>query len=268
MTFPRVNNSELERLCNVLGDTSTGFSGSEIGRLLSICSIPDDCSNGTKRIRLYNSLANRCNSDKNSNCVYQLIQEAMMPSRWMDNPNAREEMRVKINEVIILKGIELNEKNQYVSVKIAETLSEAKQRASNLNKKLYAYGVHHAVQKCCKEELLVENYFHAVHEAAKSLTARISEETNIPLDGAQLIERAFSTTNPAVVMNGLQTESEKNQHRGLKEMLLGIHYSVRNVTAHELKIKWIINEEDATIMLSIISALHKQLDRCHFLRVN
>jgi hypothetical protein len=39
-------------------------------------------------------------------------------------------------------------------------------------------------------------------------------------------------------MNRLQTDSEKNQHRGLKEMLLGINYSVRNVTAHKLKIKW------------------------------
>lgn len=35
---------------------------------------------------------------------------------------------------------------------------------------------------------------------------------------------------------------------------------VRNVTAHELKIKWIVNEQDAIDILTTISFLHKQLD--------
>lgn len=49
-------------------------------------------------------------------------------------------------------------------------------------------------------------------------------------------------------------------------MLLGINYSVRNVTAHELKIKWAVSEDKAINMLSIISALHKELDECHFIK--
>jgi len=113
---------------------------------------------------------------------------------------------------------------------------------------------------------LQDNYFHAVFEAAKSLTDRIARETDLNLDGTQLIERAFSLEHPAVVMNKLETNSEKNQHRGLKEMLLGINYSVRNVTAHELKIKWAVNEDKAINMLSIISSLHKELDECHFIK--
>jgi uncharacterized protein (TIGR02391 family) len=184
----------------------------------------------------------------------------------MDGPEAREDMRIKINEVLILKGIQINEKNEYNRVQAAETLSEAKRRASQLNRRLYDLHIHYLVMKCCKEELLEENYFHAVHEAAKSLTDRISEETGLDLDGTRLIERVFSLENPAVVMNTLQTESEKNQHRGLKEMLLGVNYAIRNVTAHELKIKWIINEDEAINMLTIISVLHRQLDGCHFIK--
>lgn len=83
--------------------------------------------------------------------------------------------------------------------------------------------MHPEVLKCCKEELLQENYFHAVHEAAKSLTDRISVETGLELDGAPLIERAFSVEKPAIVLNTLRTSSEKNQHRGLKELLLGVN---------------------------------------------
>ena len=35
-----------------------------------------------------------------------------------------------------------------------------------------------------------------------------------------------------------------------------------NVTAHELKVKWVVNEQDAIDILTTISFLHKQLDEC------
>jgi len=264
--FPNLNNSELERVSNILGDTSNGFTGSEIGRLLTLCSIPDACPGGTKRIRLFNSFVERCNRDNNSNCVYAFIQEALMPSRWMSDPQRRENIQTEINEVLALKGIQVNEKNQFVKVQVAETLRDAKRRASQLSHKLYEIHAHYRVMQCCKEELLAEDYFHAVHEAAKSLTHRIAEETGLQMDGTALIECSFSTNNPAIVMNTLRTESEKNEHRGLKEMLLGVNYAVRNVTSHEMRIKWAIDEDEAVVMLSIISALHKQLDGCHFIR--
>ena len=49
-------------------------------------------------------------------------------------------------------------------------------------------------------------------------------------------------------------------------MLLGINYSVRNVTAHEMRINWDIDENTAINYLSIISALHKILDKFQFIR--
>lgn len=40
---------------------------------------------------------------------------------------------------------------------------------------------------------------------------------------------------------------------GLKEMLNGVTHMVRNVTAHELKVKWVVNEQDAIDILTTIS---------------
>lgn len=42
---------------------------------------------------------------------------------------------------------------------------------------------------------------------------------------------------------------------------------VRNVTAHEPKIKWIIEESDAIDILMVISYLHKQLDSCQITKM-
>lgn len=88
------------------------------------------------------------------------------------------------------------------------------------------------------------------------------------MDGTALIERAFSSQSPAVIISALKTESEKNEYRGIKDMFLGVNYAVRNVTAHELRIKWNIEEGKALNMLVIISALHKILDDCQFARTD
>ena len=266
--FSDFNNSELERISNILADTDTGFSGTELRRLLEVCKIPDIESNAAKRVRLFNAFANWCKTLGNSDCVYHFIVEAMMPARWLDKPHEKSVMQGALNEVLALKGIQLNDKNEYVSIQPATTVSEAKQRASKLRKELVDIQAHHRVLRCCTEELLARDYFHAVHEAAKSLTDRISEETGLSLDGTPLIERAFSSQSPAVIISALRTASEKNEYRGIKDMFLGVNFAVRNVTAHELRIKWDIDEGKALNMLVIISALHKILDDCQFARVN
>lgn len=264
--FPILVNSEVEEISNILGATKSGFTGSEISRLLEVCLIPDIDPTNTKRKRLYNAFAYKCNSNNNSDCVYDFIKEAFMPSRWLSRVEEKEKMLVSINEVLSLKGIQLTDDNKFINIDVATTVSEAKARASRLTKKLQAINAHHYVLNCCKEELLVNDYFHAVQEAAKSLTDRISTETGITQDGTALIERAFSQNNPAAVINTLSNQSEINEHRGVKEMLLGINYSVRNVTAHEMRINWNIDEETAVNYLSIISSLHKILDKFQFIR--
>jgi len=45
-------------------------------------------------------------------------------------------------------------------------------------------------------------------------------------------------------------------------MLNGITHMVRNVTAHELKIKWVMNGQDTIDILTTISFLYNQLDEC------
>lgn len=264
--FPRLINSEVEEISNILGATNGGFTGSEISRLLEVCSIPDIDSSNTKRKRLYNAFANKCNSHNNSDCVYDFIKESFMPARWLSRVEEKEHILTSINEVLALKGIQLTDDNKFINIDIATTVSEAKTRAARLSKKLQAINAHYYVLNCCKEELLVNDYFHAVQEAAKSLTDRISNETGLSQDGTALIERAFSQNNPAAVINTLSNSSEINEHRGIKEMLLGINYSVRNVTAHEMRINWDIDEDSAINYLSIISALHKILDKFQFIR--
>jgi uncharacterized protein (TIGR02391 family) len=46
------------------------------------------------------------------------------------------------------------------------------------------YPQFHDVLRYCKEELVVDNYFHAVFEATKSVAEKVRSKTGLTTDGA------------------------------------------------------------------------------------
>ena len=75
--------------------------------------------------------------------------------------------------------------------------------------------------KYCRAELMQDNYFHAVFEAAKGLAQRIREESGVDGDGASLVDQVFSVNQPILAFNTLQTETEKSEHKGFAALLKG-----------------------------------------------
>ena len=186
----------------------------------------------------------------------------MDPARGIVDGDKYDKRRMEVNKILMLKGLEIDDGGNFRSVQTAQGVSEVQRRTRELRQKLYGYGAHQYVLSCCKEELLAEDYFHAVQEAAKSLCDRVRKMTNLPEDGNELIQRAFSIKDPYIALNSLRTSSEQNQQNGFKEMILGIIHMIRNVTAHELRIRWDIYENAAVDVLQQISFLHKYLDQC------
>ena len=65
--------------------------------------------------------------------------------------------------------------------------------------------------KFCKAELLQENYFHAVFEAMKSITAKIRSLSGLTGDGCDLVHDAFGQKygDPLLAINPLTTETQR-----------------------------------------------------------
>lgn len=255
----------LRSLCDIIGDTGTGLSGSDIGRTLSDCGIADPFVGVTKRHRLYEALNQRQDSDKSANHVLNYILTVMKPVRYLNDKTLFTERRTRINEVLAFKGISIAEDGTFRYGTPVKTIDEAQARAGRLRKKLSDRDVHHDVLSFCKAELLHENYFHAVFETTKSVADKIREKTGLTLDGGDLVDKAFGlggTITPKLAFNTLQTESEQSEHKGFANLLKGMFGMFRNVTAHVPKIKWTINEEDALDSLTLASLLHRKLDKC------
>lgn len=262
MALPRLTPNQIEQIARIMADTSNGFTGSEIEHHLLQCRMNDPDPGLTKWRRLYNAFCLAVNGSGSTNAVYQFMQHCMEPAQGLNNPERYNRMRLELNKVLMLSGVEIGNNGCFYSVSQAQSLDEVQRRTKELREKMVGYGAHPEVLKCCRDELLAQDYFHAVQEAAKSLCDRVRTMSGLTTDGTALFNTAFAVGNPYIAYNSLRTSSEQNQQNGLKEMLCGVIHMVRNVTAHELRIHWDVNEKDAVDILTQISYLHKLLDMC------
>lgn len=255
----------LESICNILGDTDKGLTGSEIHKYLQRSNIEDIDSNNTKRIRLFNALAECQNRQKCSNGILKFISVVLDPSLYVNKQDEHERLRTLINQQLAFVGYELKDDGRYREVEKASTIADVKVKTDNLKQELQSRNAHIQILNYCKEELLQNNYFHSVLEANKGLFQRIRELSLVQEDGNKLIEQVFSS-NPILIINNFQSASEKNEHIGFCNLLKGLCAMFRNPTAHEPKIEWVIEEQDALEILGIISYCHRRLDKAQKIR--
>lgn len=252
----------VEALSKTLGDTGSGFTGSEIARLLHESNIEDVQPEITKWKRLYAALINKQNQDKCANNILAFVQNAMQPARHCRNEEWFENTRSDLNRTLSFTGYSLGQDGKIAVTTKSKTISEAAQKANQLRDKLLLRQPHPDVLEYCKEELLVDNYFHSVFEATKSVADKIRIKTGLNSDGAALVDEAFVFKNkiPLLALNTLQTESEQSEQTGFMNLLKGLFGTFRNTKAHVPKIKWYITEIDALDILSMVSLVHRRLD--------
>ncbi len=92
---------------------------------------------------------------------------------------------------------------------------------------------------------------------------RVRQMSGLTTDGGTLFQTAFSKNDPYLFFNSMQTDSEKSEFTGLKELLESIFHLVRNPAAHTPKVNWKVDEAKALDILTLISFAHKYLDECH-----
>jgi len=264
--IPKLDENILQEICNFIGDTNSGLSGSEISKLLSQCNVDDPEPTITKRIRLFEALKGRQEKDGCSNNVFAFIQKVMDPIRYTSNTDLFRERRGSLNVILAFRGYEIGNNGKVRMVEKVDNLDEANRRANRLATELNARKVHSQVLRYCNSELLQDNYFHAVFEAVKGVADRIREITDLVEDGAELVDKAFNIESPFLALNSLRTDTEKSEQRGFINLLKGTFGMFRNTTSHIPKIKWPIYEEEAFDLLTLVSLIHKKLDKVTIIR--
>jgi len=255
---------QVEAIAKVLGDTYDGLTGAEIAHILKLCKMSDVEPRATKWVRIHDAFVHNQNTTRCGNYIIAFINKAMKPVRYRPNPENFNLLRRELNKTLAFAGYELGEDGRVARSKAVSTLSEAERRARTLKDKLLDRSVHDDVLQFCKAELLVDNYFHAVLEAAKSVADKIRSRTGLTSDGAKLANEALSlgeSGQPHLAINTLQTDTEKSEQTGFMNLVVGLFGTFRNPTGHAPKIYWPIGEQDALDILSLVSLVHRKLDQ-------
>lgn len=271
-----LDEQQLKAVCDVLAETDSGYTKTELTRLLQQSKI-EIASDGrtsnaygyslglNKRDWLYNCLAKEINKSHSLNKVYLFLEKALNPVAFTDERH-REKYKYLFegtNKALLLAGLEITTEGKLIEVVQAKTLDEVDRRVNSLQRQLYNRAIHWEVQKYCIKDYLQKDYYDAVFEAAKGLAERVREMSGLTTDGGTLFQTAFSKNDPYLFFNSMQTDSEKSEFTGLKELMEAIFHLVRNPAAHTPKINWKVDEVKALDVLTLISFAHKYLDECH-----
>jgi len=140
--IPKLDENVLQEVCNFIGDTNSGLSGSEIGRLLSQSGIDDPEPTITKRVRLFEILKLKQEKDRCSNNVFAFIQRVIDPIRYTSNPDLFRERKDSLNIILAFCGYEIGNDGKIRIVKKVDNLDEARQKANKLSAELNKRKVH------------------------------------------------------------------------------------------------------------------------------
>ncbi len=250
--------AQIEALAKLLGEYGTG---TDISRVLQDCGLVDSSGESTKWRRLYWVFRDSQEQYKCANHVMDFIQSFVAPVRFVGKNQEFETCRSQLNAILAFSGLTYDSDGTFRQCEPAHTLDEGEERLHTIQSKFRARRIHPEVLKYCRTELLQDNYFHAVFEAAKGLAQRIRDMSGVQTDGSKLVDRVFLGSCPILAINSLQTETEHSEQRGFAELLKGCFEAIRNPLAHEPKILW-DGEDDAADCLSLISLLHRRLDDC------
>lgn len=259
--FNPIDSGTLEGIARIIADTGQGLTGSELSKFIPEAGLNDIDPLNTKWRRLFNSFVDYQNRNQNSNCILKFINLSLKPSRFIGQNERYEFIRAELNKRLSFIGLILNENGVFNPVSIATTITEAEQRVNRFKSKLENRNIHPKIYEYCNSELITENYFHSVFEAVKSIAEEIRKKSNLTLDGAELIERALSITNPLIKINSLQTETEQSEQKGFSNLIKGVFGMFRNTTAHSPKVVWTITEDEALDIMTTISLIHKKLNK-------
>ncbi len=271
----------VESVSRILGELVTG---SEITSMFEVLNLPDfdiNRTNEARRVaplarpiistkwrRINESIVKVCVSSHSATPFFSVIEYIMRPQEFMENPELWTKTLSSINSHLMFYGYELGDNGKIAKVSAPTTFGEAQLRLQSLDDRLSKLEIHPEILKYCKEELLTDNYFHAILEASKGLLDRVRRMSETTDDGNTLINNTFSLKHPLIVIRGnmLETQTERSKYSGLKSLLNTVVYLYRNPNAHEPKLYDVTSETDAITAFTLMSLAHKTLDNCSNVR--
>lgn len=245
----------LKEIAKIIGDYKTG---SEITDLFKRAGFPEIMHDGTTKWRFLYSTFEELQKEKDGfNKINKIIETFCDPQEYFSNPEDYETISNKINHILSFYGLKIRNDGKIIKIDNVET--EIKNTDTLFNSRNYP----EVIKKNGKSLFDEGRYFHAVFECSKALEKYIQRKSKSDLSGVKLINEELSL-NKSLKINSQQTETDRDEQEGIRDLCRGLMMSIRNYTAHELALEKPIPKEDALDILSLISYLYRKIDNATY----
>ncbi|MDP2998297.1 MAG: TIGR02391 family protein [Bryobacterales bacterium] len=102
------------------------------------------------------------------------------------------------------------------------------------------------------------NYTGAILDSIHFLSELIRSKSGLESDGHQLVGDAFGGPNPIVKVSPLQTDSDRNEQKGIEFLVRGLYTGVRNPRSHEKRVD---TAETANAIIGLVDHLVRVIDK-------
>jgi uncharacterized protein (TIGR02391 family) len=127
--------------------------------------------------------------------------------------------------------------------------------------------LHPLILKHAYPQFLNGHLRNAVLDAFIAVFDLIRDRTALALDGADLVGRAFSLSEPRLILSELETESGKSDQKGFIQIIQGAYLGIRNPKAHSLQSDLDMNSAAQYLAFASLLARRVELARLgHFIR--
>lgn len=257
----------IKQIARLIGATDSEFSNSKIERAFARSEIkefnpPSDNQIKAKWRRIDDTLVEHQRRTNSGEVVVRFIEECLSPSNFTSRPDRFNYWCDSLNEILVFEGFCISKAGKIETGSKAQTLDEAARIAESMMAELKRRQIHRLVLAACDRELMQKNLFHGIQEATKSVFQRLRFSTQAQLDGADLVNYAFSTKNgmPVIAINKFTTQSEMSEHQGFANLLRGVYGMWRNPTVHDLRSASELQREMVIDAMTTLSYIHKRLD--------
>jgi uncharacterized protein (TIGR02391 family) len=255
--------SILSRVAQVLADTTDGLTGRQIADLLIRLGMEDPFPQATKWRRLEEAFVRRQNRDGNPKRIITFITHVMSPANYRDAPELFTLRQDRLDGVLTFVGLRVNDQGRVAKGAHSTTLDEASRNATSLREELRRRGTHGEVLRYCTVELLKKNNFHASLEATKSVFERLRQLAGVTGDGAPLVDTVLSlgkTGMPTVAINGLKSQTDRDEQTGFANLVKGLAGMFRNPVAHDPRALRAVTDTQLLELITALSMVHRRLD--------
>lgn len=93
--------------------------------------------------------------------------------------------------------------------------------------------IRHDLWSAISKQYESQVYSAAILEAIHVLSSTLRERADVDGDGISLVSQALAGDSPRLRINKFQTETERNEQKGLEQILRGLYQGIRNPRSHE-----------------------------------